>query len=196
MFCSNCGQAIAGEARFCGNCGQSVMAPAASMPAQAPAGVPGPAASAPAMASAPAPAQTSASAPAGAPVPAGMPSPASVPFNPQPSAKIPAPAGAPAYVPGAAPYAVRRAATAPETNGKALASLICGITGFFFYFPAIAAIILGHISLGEIKRSQGNAGGRGLAISGLVMGYLVGLLVPAALILAAMVLYLTPGLAR
>lgn len=57
------------------------------------------------------------------------------------------------------------------TSGKAIASLVCGI--FTFFLPAsIAAIILGHISLSEIRKSAGRIGGRGLATTGLVLGYL------------------------
>lgn len=58
-----------------------------------------------------------------------------------------------------------------ETSGKAIASLICGI---FFIFPpfAIAAIILGHLSLSQIRKSSGRLAGNGLAIAGLVLGYL------------------------
>lgn len=58
-----------------------------------------------------------------------------------------------------------------QTSGKAIASLTCGI---FFLFPpfAIAAIILGHLSLSQIRKSSGRLTGSGLAIAGLVLGYL------------------------
>jgi type IV pilus assembly protein PilA len=58
-----------------------------------------------------------------------------------------------------------------EISGKAIASLTCGI---FFLFPpfAIAAIILGHLSLSQIRKSRGRLAGNGLAIAGLVLGYL------------------------
>jgi hypothetical protein len=53
----------------------------------------------------------------------------------------------------------------------AIASLVFGI--FFIFFPlSIPAIVFGHIALSQIKRSAGRLGGRGLAIAGLVMGYL------------------------
>jgi type IV pilus assembly protein PilA len=64
------------------------------------------------------------------------------------------------------------ASTMPvEISGKAIASLTCGI---FFLFPpfAIAAIILGHLSLSQIRKSGGRLAGNGLAIAGLVLGYL------------------------
>jgi type II secretory pathway pseudopilin PulG len=70
-----------------------------------------------------------------------------------------------------------------HTSGKAIASLVCGI--FTFFFPAsVAAIILGHISLSEIRNSAGRIGGRGIAITGLVLGYL-GLVIIPVLIVAA-----------
>ncbi len=58
----------------------------------------------------------------------------------------------------------------PETSGKAIFSLICGILGLF---PpaAVVAVIFGHLSLSEIRRSAGQLSGRGLAITGLVFGY-------------------------
>ena len=69
------------------------------------------------------------------------------------------------------------------TSGKAIASLVCGI--FTFFLPAsVAAIILGHISLSEIRNSAGRIGGRGLATTGLVLGYL-GLIIIPVMIVAA-----------
>src|ERR1700722_436016 len=79
-----------------------------------------------------------------------------------------------------------------ESSGKALASLICGI--FFFVFPsAIAAIILGHLSLSEIRKSAGRLGGQGIAIAGLVLGYLGVAVIPFVLIVAAIAI---PNLLR
>src|SRR5271169_167034 len=58
-----------------------------------------------------------------------------------------------------------------ETSGKAIASLICGL--FFFLPPlSIAAVILGHLSLSEIRKSAGRLTGDGLATAGLVLGYI------------------------
>ena len=71
----------------------------------------------------------------------------------------------------------------PQTNGKAIASLILGV--FFFLLPAaIVAVILGHMSLSEIRKSAGRLKGAGLAIAGLVLGYM-GLAVIPILIIAA-----------
>jgi hypothetical protein len=57
----------------------------------------------------------------------------------------------------------------PEPKGLSIASLCCGIAAFvglgFFLLPQLAAVILGHMAL---KREPS---GRGMAIAGLVMGY-------------------------
>ena len=60
---------------------------------------------------------------------------------------------------------------APETSGKAIFSLVCGL--LFIILPlSIVAVVFGHLSLSEIRRSAGRLTGRGLAIGGLVLGYL------------------------
>lgn len=64
-----------------------------------------------------------------------------------------------------------------KTNGLAIASLVMGIVGFLGLgvcvggVVGIPAVICGHIALGQIKKS--GQGGRGLAIVGLVLGYVV-----------------------
>lgn len=83
-------------------------------------------------------------------------------------------------------------ANPPTTSGKAVASLICGF--LFFAFPAaIAAIILGHLSLSDIRKSAGRLTGEGIAIGGLVLGYLGALMIPFVLIVAAIAI---PNLLR
>jgi len=80
----------------------------------------------------------------------------------------------------------------PPTNGKAIASLICGV--FAFMLPAsIAAIILGHISLSEIRKSAGRIGGAGIATAGLILGYIGVAIIPFILIVAAIAI---PNLLR
>jgi hypothetical protein len=57
-----------------------------------------------------------------------------------------------------------------ETSGKALASLISGL--FFFFLPAaIVAVIFGHLSLSDIRKSAGRLKGKGMAVGGLILGY-------------------------
>ncbi len=59
---------------------------------------------------------------------------------------------------------------APQNSNKAIASLVCGV--LFLCAPAsIAAIILGHLALVDIKRTAGRMAGKGMAIAGLVLGY-------------------------
>ena len=79
----------------------------------------------------------------------------------------------------------------PEaTSGKAVAALILGLMSLCLsIFTGIPAIILGAMSLSQIKRSRGRLGGQGMAIAGIVLGaaslvlvtpaLLIGLLVPA-----------------
>lgn len=82
--------------------------------------------------------------------------------------------------------------SASETSGKAVASLICGI--LFFFFPtAIAAIVLGHLGLSEIRKSAGRLRGHGMAVAGLVLGYSGVLFIPMILIIAAIAI---PNLLR
>ena len=79
-----------------------------------------------------------------------------------------------------------------QSSGKAIASLICGI--FAFLFPtAVAAIILGHISLSEIRKSAGRLTGHGMAMAGLILGYVGVGAIPFILIVAAIAI---PNLLR
>jgi len=83
------------------------------------------------------------------------------------------------------------AVSPPETSGKAVGSLICGI--LFVFFPAaITAVVLGHISRAEIRRSAGRLKGDGMALAGLILGY-VGISVLPILIIAAIAI---PNLLR
>lgn len=61
----------------------------------------------------------------------------------------------------------------PQTDGKATTSLVLGILSIlcFGILTGIPAIILGHISRGNIQRSMGRLSGGGLAMAGLIMGY-------------------------
>jgi type IV pilus assembly protein PilA len=79
-----------------------------------------------------------------------------------------------------------------QTSGKAIGSLICGI--LFFFFPsAVVAIILGHLSLSDIRKERGRLTGHGLAIAGLVLGYMGVAAIPMVLIIAAIAI---PNLLR
>jgi prepilin-type processing-associated H-X9-DG protein len=78
----------------------------------------------------------------------------------------------------------------PQTCGLAIWSLCLGIGSLcLFCFTSIPAIICGHLALGRINNSRGMLKGRGMAIAGLVIGYIfigfffssimIGLLLPA-----------------
>ena len=59
-----------------------------------------------------------------------------------------------------------------STNGLAIASLVLACAQpFIWFFGSIAAVVTGHIALSQIKRNQ-NQNGRGMAIAGLILGYL------------------------
>ena len=62
----------------------------------------------------------------------------------------------------------------PKNCGLAIWSLVLGILSLtcFYIFTAIPAVICGHTALSRIKRSGGALTGDGLAIGGLVTGYL------------------------
>jgi hypothetical protein len=73
----------------------------------------------------------------------------------------------------------------PQSSGKAIASLVLGIVGILglcFWglgiVAAILAVIFGFLARSEIKRSQGAVGGEGMAMAGLVTGFVgIGLFV-------------------
>ena len=68
--------------------------------------------------------------------------------------------------------------------------MITGIFGLLFFFPAIADIILGHMSRSEIRNSNGCLKGNGMATAGLVMGYGMIAMIPFILIIAAIAIRL------
>ena len=59
----------------------------------------------------------------------------------------------------------------PKTSGKAIASLVLGIFPVIPLVGSILAIVFGHLSRGEIRRSAGRLKGGGLALAGLILGY-------------------------
>jgi len=54
------------------------------------------------------------------------------------------------------------------TNGLAVAALVLGIVWAFWIGSALA-IVFGHVALGQIR--QRNQSGKGMAVAGLVLGY-------------------------
>ena len=80
---------------------------------------------------------------------------------------------------------------APRTNSTAIVSLVAGISAFVFcpVIGGIVAIITGHVAIGQIQRTVEQ--GRGLAIAGLVLGY-----VHMTLILLIVVVFVLGAVAR
>lgn len=118
-------------------------------------------------------------APAAFPVVPALPAypvqPAPQPAQNQPVPPAYSPTTPPAYAPYGAP--VYPAVPAPRpTSGLAITSLICGIAGVVLVWAiipvlaSIAAVITGHMALGQTRRDPA-VGGRGMAITGLILGY-------------------------
>lgn len=85
------------------------------------------------------------------------------------------PIGSPSYA--QQPYAQQGQA---PTSGLAITSLVLGILSFLCLGPlmSIPGVICGHIARSKIKKSQGREKGEGLALGGLICGYINIALVP------------------
>jgi type IV pilus assembly protein PilA len=81
------------------------------------------------------------------------------------------------------------------TDGKAVGSLVLGILAMFplGLLAGIPAVILGHLSRKSIRESFGRLKGEGMALAGLIMGYLSVAAIPVVLIIAAIAI---PSLLR
>ncbi len=90
------------------------------------------------------------------------------------------PPGAPAYQP----------TTGTRTSGLAIASLVTGLFFWCWVIPGIVSIVLGHLALESIADSGGMKTGRGMAIAGIVLGW-VGIGILSVLVLAWFVAVLT-----
>lgn len=58
----------------------------------------------------------------------------------------------------------------PTTNGLAVASLVLGII-WIYWIGSMLALIFGYNAKGQIDRSNGMQSGRGLAVAGIVLGW-------------------------
>jgi hypothetical protein len=65
----------------------------------------------------------------------------------------------------------------------AVASLVLSLAGFLglFLIGSVLGVIFGHLALSQIKKSNGVVGGGGLALVGLIIGY-VGFVLSVALL--------------
>src|SRR5438132_68082 len=66
------------------------------------------------------------------------------------------------------------ASSAPRTALLAIVSLVLAVLSFFCgaVFTAVPAIICGHIAWSKIRKSRDALRGKGIAIAGLIFGYL------------------------
>jgi hypothetical protein len=87
----------------------------------------------------------------------------------------PTPGYDPNYAYQANPYGAYAAPMPPKTSGMAIASLVLSLLGLVILplIGPVLGVIFGHMALGEIKRSNGMVEGQGLAVAGLVTGYVL-----------------------
>lgn len=124
------------------------------------------------------------------------PYPSSMPYPDAGYAPYPSPYPAPGYsgYPGYYPWMY--APPAPRMSTWALVSMICGAVSIasFQTVLAILAIIFGFVGLSEVKKSYGQVEGRGLALAGLITGFVslgIGLLIVVLYILYIVVIFST-----
>ena len=86
--------------------------------------------------------------------------------------------------------------TPKKDSGLAIASLVCGIAAWIIFpvVAAIAAVVTGHLAKKEIRESGNTLGGDGMALAGLLMGYIqLGLFVLFLIIVLLVVLFAIPA---
>lgn len=104
------------------------------------------------------------------------------PDEPQEPSPPPAPPPPPSPQPPLTPPAGGGAAYPPRsktTNGLAIASLACSIGGFVVCgIGYILGLVFGYIARNQIDQSGGTQEGRGLAVAGIIIGWVgVGIIV-------------------
>ncbi len=106
------------------------------------------------------------------------------PGYPQPG--YPQPGLQPGYQPGVPAWQGGAGYSGPKTNGLAIAALICGIVQFFglWLLGTIPAIVLGHMARKQIRQRSDQ--GAGIALAGLILGY-VGLALTVVVVIIIIV---------
>jgi Domain of unknown function (DUF4190) len=89
-------------------------------------------------------------------------------------------------VPAGAPAPFGGYGQPPRTNGLSVASLVLGILGVYplWVIGPILALIFGFVGKSQIDRSHGAQKGRGMAIAGIILGF-VGAAISVGVIIAA-----------
>jgi hypothetical protein len=57
-----------------------------------------------------------------------------------------------------------------HTNGLAIASMVCGII-WVYWLGSILALVFGYVAKSQIDKSHGTQTGRGMAVAGIVLGW-------------------------
>jgi len=83
-----------------------------------------------------------------------------------PGQPVPPPPQYTAYSPYGAPLV-----QATSTNGLAIASMVLGIL-WLYWIGSVLALVFGYVAKGQIDRSAGRQTGRGMAIAGIVLGWI------------------------
>jgi len=101
------------------------------------------------------------------------------------------PYGAPPAYPSAAVYGYPPGGAygfpaIPRNNGLAVASMVCSFFFWVYGIPAVLAIIFGFIARSQIKRSNGAERGGGMALAGIIIGF-VGIALGVALVIIVVV---------
>jgi hypothetical protein len=68
-------------------------------------------------------------------------------------------------------HSIGGAGAVTTTNGLAVASMVLGIL-WIWWIGSILAVIFGFVALNQIRNSDGSQTGRGMAIAGLVLGFI------------------------
>lgn len=123
----------------------------------------------------------------------GLPPSYDSPAQPRPLTDGPPAPIAPQWAaPGASPYGP----PSPPNSTAALVSLIFGILSWVMLplIGPIVAVVAGHMARAEIRSANGQVGGGGMALAGLVLGYLqIALIVLAICAIATIVILAALG---
>jgi hypothetical protein len=68
-----------------------------------------------------------------------------------------------------------------QTSGMAIGALVSGIIGLFFSIIFLLPIILGHMALSQIRKNP-YLKGSGMALAGLILGYVEGFIIIIAIV--------------
>jgi hypothetical protein len=85
---------------------------------------------------------------------------------------------------------------AKKDSALAIVSLVSGLLSWTFlpFIAAIVAIVTGHLAKKEIRDSGGMTGGDGMALAGLILGYVqVGLILLAIIVIVAIIYAFSPA---